>query len=81
MRTPGELIRAVRNALATMRAHRLPSGQLIRQWYEAFLLDVADVCAEMQLDHEDLGHRDLMEVIVTWLKRNPAVARTSPSLS
>jgi len=73
---PAELIRSVRNALATMRPARLPSGQLIREQYEAFLLEVADVCAEMQLDPEDLGHRDLAEVIIAWLERNPGHPRS-----
>ena len=79
---PGELITAVRNALATMLPARttLPSGRLIRERYETFVLDVPTVCAELQLDHEDLGHRDLVEVIITWLERSSA-ARTHPEVS
>jgi hypothetical protein len=77
---PGELIRAIRNALATVRAAHLPSGRLLRERYEAFLEDVPTMCEELQLDHEDLSYRDLTEVIITWLKRNRLAPRTSPSL-
>lgn len=80
---PAELIRSVRNALATMRpaGSLLPSGRLIRERFETFLHDVPTMCAELQLDPEDLGHRDLAEVITTWLERNPVTLGTSPSLS
>lgn len=80
---PGEVIRSVRNALATMRPARalLPSGRLIRQWYETFLRDMPTMCSELQLDHEDLSHRDLVEVIINWLERNPVPRHTSPLLS
>lgn len=78
---PGELIRSVRNALATIIPARLPSGRLIQARYETFLRDVPAMCSELQLDHEDLGHRDLAEVIITWLQRNPAPRYTTPLLS
>jgi hypothetical protein len=77
----GELVRAVRNALATMLPARvtLPSARLIRERYETFVRDMPAVCAELQLDHEDLGHRDLVEVIITWLERSSAVAHPRAS--
>lgn len=73
---PRELIRAVRNALATTRPERviLPSGRWMTRLYMLFLLDVPRICMELQLDHDDLGHRDLAEVIITWLERNPVTA-------
>jgi hypothetical protein len=79
---PGELIRAIRNALATMQPAReiLPSGRLIGERYEAFLRDMPTMCEEMQLDHDDLSYRDLTEVIFTWLERN-TVPIPIPSLS
>ena len=80
---PAELIRAVRNALATMQPAReiLPSGRLLHERYNAFLRDVPTMCEELRLDHEDLGHRDLAEVIIIWLERNPVAPRIAPSLS
>lgn len=70
---PGELIRLVRNALATTLPPRtlLTSGRLIAERYRMFLSDMPVICADLRLDPLDLGHRDLVEVIVTWLERNP----------
>ncbi|HEX2206451.1 MAG TPA: hypothetical protein VHG93_02155 [Longimicrobium sp.] len=73
---PRELIRGVRNALATTLPNRtiLPSGRWLTQRYMIFLEDVPTICLELRLDHDDLSHRDLAEVIITWLERNPVNA-------
>jgi len=70
---PAELIRAVRNALATTRHATvvLLSGKLMAQRYALFLGDLPDLCGELQLDPDDLAHRDLVRVVTAWLKRNP----------
>lgn len=70
---PSELIRAVRNALATTRpaAVALHSGRLMAQRYGLFLLDLPTLCRALHLDEEDLGHRDLVRVVTVWLKKNP----------
>jgi hypothetical protein len=70
---PAELIRAVRNALATTRPAivALLSGRLMAQRYALFLQDLPTLCAELWLDPDDLAHRDLVRVVTTWLRENP----------
>lgn len=76
---PSELIRGVRNALSTTRPARtmLPSGQLLGERYSMFLLDLPGMCAALQLNGDDLGHRDLAELVIEWLHENP----TRPGLN
>jgi hypothetical protein len=68
-----ELIRAVRNALATTRPARLllRSGSLIAEQYARFQQDLSNLCQMLRLDADDLGHRDLVHVIAEWLRENP----------
>jgi hypothetical protein len=68
-----ELIRAVRNALATTRPANvaLLSGTLMAARHALFLHDLTPLCAALQLDPADLGHRDLARVVTVWLKKNP----------
>ncbi|HKP77107.1 MAG TPA: hypothetical protein VJT67_16365 [Longimicrobiaceae bacterium] len=68
-----ELIKAVRNALATTRPTNvaLLSGRLMGERYTLFLQDLPALCAALKLDPDDLGHRDLAHVVTVWLKRNP----------
>jgi hypothetical protein len=68
-----ELIRAVRNSLATTRpaSVALLSGKLMAQRYALFLQDLPALCTVLKLDPEDLGHRDLAHVVTVWLKKNP----------
>ncbi|HEU0012871.1 MAG TPA: hypothetical protein VFQ45_04270 [Longimicrobium sp.] len=70
---PDELIRAVRNGLASTRpAHvLLPSGRSMAEGYAMFRADLPRLCHRLRLDPADLGHRDLAWVITEWLQQNP----------
>jgi hypothetical protein len=69
---PANLIREVRNALATTRPPgvELPSGRFIAERFSIFERDMPRLCAELNLDPDDLGHRDLIRIITGWLLEN-----------
>jgi hypothetical protein len=70
---PAEIIRAVRNALATtLPPHVLiHSGKHMAERYARFQQDLPALCSLLRLDPDDLGHRDLARVISHWLRHNP----------
>jgi len=72
---PAELIRTVRNALATFLPGdvMLHSGRLMSERYVSFQEELPLVCARLALDPGDLGHRDLALVLTAWLEANPVV--------
>lgn len=66
---PNELIRAVRNALATTLPHDvlLHSGATMVQRYARFQEDLPVVCRLLGMDPDDLSYRDLSALISEWL--------------
>jgi len=68
-----DLIRGVRNALATTRPADilLDSGRSMAERYAMFRHDLPALCERLRLDPADLGHRDLAWVITEWLQQNP----------
>ncbi len=69
---PADLIREVRNALVTTRPAgvELPSGRFIAERFSVFEQEMPRLCAVLNLDPDDLGHRDLIRVITGWLMEN-----------
>lgn len=67
---PAELIRAVRNALATTQPPGvlLHSAASIVERYGWFQQDLPEVCGLLGMDPHDLGHRDLTFLIAEWLE-------------
>lgn len=74
---PAQLIRAVRNGLATTRpaAVVLHSGSMMARRYDAFLREMPALCRRLALDADDLGHRDLALVISVWVQTNAGSLR------
>jgi hypothetical protein len=70
-----ELIRVVRNALATTLPANvlLQSGATITERYARFREDLPDLCALLRLDCGDLPYRDLALLIAEWLEVDAAV--------
>lgn len=64
-----ELIRVVRNALATIMPPNvlLHSGATLAERYEWFQQDLPVLCAQLDMDPCDLGYRDLAFLITEWL--------------
>jgi hypothetical protein len=66
---PGRLIKAVRNWLRTATGARdMPSGKIIHGEYRRFLRDLPQICAELNLDVEDVTFPDYSHIVARWLK-------------
>ncbi len=67
---PAELIRAVRNALATTQPPGvlLHSAASIVERYGWFQQDLPEICRMLGMDPDDLGHRDLTCLVAEWLE-------------
>lgn len=67
---PAELIRAVRNSLATALPPGvlLHSGATIAERFRSFRRDLPAICRKLGMDPHDLGHRDLTFLIAEWLE-------------
>lgn len=67
---PAELIRAVRNALATALPPGvlLHSGATMAERFRSFQQDLPEICRALGMDPHDLGHRDLTFLIAEWLE-------------
>lgn len=67
---PAELIRAVRNALATAQPPgvMLHSGATLVERFRSFRKDLPSICRMLGMDPYDLGHRDLAFLIAEWLE-------------
>lgn len=65
-----ELIRVVRNALATTLPANvlLHSGATMAERYARFQDDLPTLCRLLEMDPFDLGHRDLAVLIAEWLE-------------
>jgi hypothetical protein len=74
-----ELIRAIRNALATTLPDdvSLHSGRLMAERYARFQQDLPHLCRLLGLDEDDLGHRDLALLLTAWIEGNPVVLPVS----
>lgn len=70
----GELIRAVRNALATTLPPDvlLHSGATMQERYVRFQEDLPVVCRLLGMDPDDLSYRDLSSLIGEWLETETA---------
>lgn len=78
---PAEAIRLVRNALSTTLPAdvALASGRLMSERYGRFVQELPRLCALLQLDPEDLGHRDLVLVLTAWMQEDSGRAsRAAP---
>lgn len=69
---PAEAVRLVRNALSTTLPTdvALTSGRLMAERYARFVQELPRLCALLQLDHEDLSHRDLVLVLTAWMQED-----------
>jgi hypothetical protein len=67
---PAELIRHVRNALATTQPPNvlLHSAAMIADQYARFQQDLPFLCAKLHMDCNDLSYRDLSFLITEWLE-------------
>jgi len=67
---PAELIRAVRNALATAQPPGvlLHSGATMAERFRSFQRDLPEICRMLGMDPHDLGQRDLTFLIAEWLQ-------------
>ncbi len=69
--SPETAIQVVRNWLASRSGRqRIPGGSTIQRRYEKFIDDLPEMCADAQIDLEELTYYDYATFIPAWLLEN-----------
>ena len=69
---PMHALAEARDWLANVSRRELPSASRTRKVYDAFLVDLPDLAAELEFDAERIPYVDFERLVATWLVEAPA---------
>jgi hypothetical protein len=69
---PMQALREARNWLANVSRRLLPSADKVASTYEAFLVDLPALAAELEFDPANIPYVDFERIVVSWLVEAPA---------